>query len=69
VAGRAIVTASILDELSSLADRAGAYPTWAEVLFALTLALALISILVYAMLFPTAAPVPEPPQVPPEPRS
>jgi hypothetical protein len=50
------LTGSILDQAGELADRASSYPLWARILFVATLVLALVSILVYALLFPTVAP-------------
>jgi hypothetical protein len=50
------LTGSILDQAGELADRASSYPLWARILFVATLVLALASILVYALLFPTVGP-------------
>ena len=59
------VLASILDEAGSIANRATDYPVVVQAIFAATLVLVLVSILVYALLFPTATPegeVPAPSQ-------
>lgn len=47
--------ADVLDRLSSAADRAEGYPTWARALFAVTLALLILSVFVYALLYARVA--------------
>lgn len=48
--------ASILDSAGSIANRATDYPVAVQAIFAITLVLVLVSILVYAFLFPTKTP-------------
>jgi hypothetical protein len=45
------VTADVLDRLSALADKAEGYPTWARVLFGITLVCVLVSLFVYVVLY------------------
>jgi hypothetical protein len=53
--------ASIVDSATSYAERAGDYPVLAQALFVATLALTLVSLLVYAVLFPRERPAETPP--------
>ena len=53
--------ASLLDQATSLADRATSYPFAVKALFVVTLVAVLISVFVYALLYPTAVPDAEEP--------
>jgi hypothetical protein len=47
-------TAALLDVLDRVVPRLEHYPDWAKALFLATLVLVLVSILVYALLYPRA---------------
>ena len=50
------VTASLLDQASSLADRATSYPLAVKVVFVSAFVAVLASVFVYALLFPAEKP-------------
>jgi hypothetical protein len=55
--------ASLVDQATNLADKSTSYPLFAKVVFAVTLVLALVSVFVYALLFPsTPADAEQPPE-------
>ncbi|MGZ4334527.1 MAG: hypothetical protein ACXVRJ_09685 [Gaiellaceae bacterium] len=55
--------ASLVDQATNLADQSTSYPLFAKVVFVVTLVLALVSIFVYALLFPSTADGEQPPEV------
>jgi len=52
-AAGARVIASLVDQATNLADKSTSYPLFAKVVFVTTLVLALTSVFVYALLFPS----------------
>jgi hypothetical protein len=63
------VIASLLDQATSLADRATSYPFAVKAFFIVTFVVVLISVFVYALLYPTAVPDAEQPPATKQPTS